>query len=169
MRTFLRTRNIYFALVAVYLLHGIVRFFTTPSSVLATHFGLDGSANGWMSSGAFLLFHLFMVAFTFGLRWFLAATARWQKGINIPEYHLLSETGKQAFVNFMEHHSWAFGSLMIGFFILFDIVIVLANTQSFARTSMVIGLIVTLFFLGSVAWWTIALLMAIQRIKKQNL
>lgn len=165
----MRTRNIFFALAAVYLLHGIVRFFTMPSNVLATHFGLDGNANGWMSSGAFLLFHLFMVTFIFGLRWFLSATARWQKGINIPEYHLLSEAGKQAFVHFMENHSWVFGSLMIVFFTLLDIVIVLANTQSFARTSMVIGLIVTVFFLGSVAWWTIALLMAIQRIKKQNL
>lgn len=165
----MRTRNIFWALVAVYLLHAIVRFFTTPSSVLATHFGLDGSANGWMSSGAFGLFHYVVVAFVLGMRWLLVATARRQKGINIPEYHRLSDAGKQTFAGFMENHSWIFGSLMIGFFMLLDIVIVLANTQSFARTSMVIGLIFTVFFLGTVGWWTIALLSAIQRIKKQNL
>ncbi len=166
----MRTRNTFWALVAVYLLHAIVRFFDMPSGILATHFGLDGSANGWMSSNSFLVFHCFMAVFIIGVRWFIAATARWQNGINMPSgYYELSISQKQAFVSTMEHHSWNFGCLIIGLFIAIDGLILLANTNVPPSLPLVLGLVLTMVFLGGMGWWTITLLSAIQRIKKQNL
>lgn len=162
-----KAKLVFISLTAFYVIHALIRWLgMTAGGRIATHFGTDGTPNDSMTGTGFAVFHVAMAAFIVGIRWFLAATARWQQGINIPEYHTLSNEQKQTFAGFMASHSWRFGCLMMGMFIAIDGMILWANAQAPANLPLVWGLVLTFMFLLGTGWWIIRLLTEIQSIKK---
>ncbi|MCU0424011.1 MAG: hypothetical protein MUF71_00160 [Candidatus Kapabacteria bacterium] len=164
-RTLTRAKIVFIALIALYWLQALV--VAGADTPIATHFGLDGRANDWMSSGGFLMFHCWMTALILAVRWFIAASARWQQGINIPEYRTFSDTQKHLFAGFMDVHSWSFGCLLAGMFLAIDGLILLANTRVPASLPLVFGLLLTMVFLGGMGWWTLRIFTEVKNIAQK--
>lgn len=160
---------VFIVLTAFYVIHALVRWLSEFEGRIATHFSTDGMPNDSMTGTGFALFHLAMALFITGIRWFIAASAQWQQGINMPSgYYEFSMPQKQVFMSFMEDHSWKFGCLLMGMLIAIDGLIIWANAQTPANLPLVMGLMLTFIFLGGIGWWIVSLLLAIQRIVKQN-
>jgi hypothetical protein len=169
LRTISKTKLAFIILTAFYILHAVVRWLNTYTGRIATHFSTDGTPNDSMTGIGFALFHIVMAAFLIGIRWFIAASARGQQGVKLPSgYYEWSISEKQAFIGFIEEHSWKFGCLLMGMFIAIDGLIFWANAQTPANLPLVIGLMLTLVFLGGMGWWIIRMLSEVQRIKKQE-
>lgn len=168
-RALRNAKVVFIVFTAFYVIHALVRWLSVSAGRIATHFSTDGTPNDSMTGTGFALFHLAMAVFITGIRWFIAASAQWQQGINIPSgYYEFSMPQKQAFISFMEEHSWKFGYLLIGMLIAIDGLIIWANAQAPANLPLVMGLVLTFMFLGGIGWWIVSLLLAIQRIVKQN-
>lgn len=163
-----QAQYLFFALIIVYVLYAAVRLAQMPEG-MATHFGLDGRANGWMNRSAFLVFTLAMAAFAVGLRWLLVFTARMQKGINIPGYHMLSVEEKVEFATVMEQKSWVFGCLFISFFISVNVLIFSTNSDGSERLAAIPAIFITVVYVGAMLWWSLTLVSSVQRLRKKGL
>lgn len=161
-----KAKIVFISLTALYVVHALFRWLSMAQGRIATHFSTDGTPNDSMTGTGFALFHVAMAAFIVGIRWFLAASARWQQGINIPEYHTFTGEQKQVFAGFMALHSWSFGCLLVGMFLMIDGLIIWSNVQTPPNLPLVIGLVLTFVFLGGMGWWIIRLLTEVQSIKK---
>jgi uncharacterized membrane protein len=163
-----QAQYLFFALIVAYVLYAAVRLVQMPE-VMATHFGFDGRANGWMSGSTFLVFTLAMSALAVGLRWFLVFAARMQKGINIPGYQELSAEEKTEFATVMEQQSWVFGCLFISFLFAVNVIIFSTNSSGSERLSAIPALVITVVFVGAMLWWSLTLVSSIQRLRKKGL
>lgn len=163
-----QAQYLFFALITGYVLYAAVRLVQMPET-MATHFGFDGRANGWMSRNAFLVFTLAMLALTVGVRWFLVFAARMQKGINIPGYHELSTEGKTEFAIVMEQKSWVFGCFFISFLFAMNVMIFSTNSANSQRLDAIPLLLITVVFIGATLWWSLTLVFSVQRLRKKGL
>jgi uncharacterized membrane protein len=105
---------------------------------IATHFGLDGQANGWMTRTAHVRF---MLGFGLGLPLFMLAlsaiiTRLGGAGLNIPnrDYWLAPERRAQTLAFAQRKMVW-FASLLVGFFAIINHLTVSANTRAPAALS----------------------------------
>jgi uncharacterized membrane protein len=133
---------------------------------IAIHWDMNGNVNGWESKGNYLTQHFLIIVFIVSLRWVLISVAQWQNGINIFQYHIWSQAGKEAFVRFMERHSWLIASLLLGAFLAVDILVFRANSIAQTEINSIIEPALIVLVLAGLVWWSVALLVEIQRIKK---
>lgn len=161
-------KRTFFVLVAAYLLYVAARIWQMPE-VMATHFGIDGRADGWMSRSSFLVVSVALAALAVGMRWFIGFTGRLQKGINIPGYNELSAEGKTVFAEVMQHKSWLFGCLFIGFLFVINMLTISTNQMASGRLAVLPVLLLTVVFLAAILWWVLTLVSTVQRLRKQGL
>ncbi|MEA3209942.1 MAG: hypothetical protein QOE70_2999 [Chthoniobacter sp.] len=127
---------------------------------VATHFGLHGEPNGWMSRGGYVQF---TIAFGLGLPGFLLLIfalirAANGKGLNIPNReHWLAPERREETLSFMGRHGAWLACLMVGFFAGLHHLIIVANVSSPpSLPNAQLGLMVSAF-LGAVAIWVVVL------------
>ncbi len=125
---------------------------------LATHFGEDGEANGWMTRAGHVRF---ILGFGLGVPLFILAVSAMVarlggKGLNIPnrDYWLAPERRAQTLA-FMQRRLVWFACLLVLFFALINHLILSANTQTPVRLSPALFWPSIALFLGAMVVWTV--------------
>jgi len=149
-------RNCVLALGAVAFVGSMVLGALILPERVASHFGLYGQANGWMSKEADLLFlggvgiglPLFIVGLTYVTRFFPDSM------FNLPhkEYWLAPERRQQT-VNFIFQHSLWMAGLMQLFLSWVNFLTIMANKGPSARLPMAAFVIGFVAFLIAIGFW----------------
>jgi hypothetical protein len=66
----------------------------------------------------------------------------------------------------MERHSWLIASLLLGAFFAVDILVLRANSIEQTEINSIVEPALIVLVLAGLVWWSVALLVEIQRIKK---
>jgi uncharacterized membrane protein len=128
---------------------------------VATHFGTDGAANGWMTRAGHVQFTLAMgtalPAFILAIFAFIRHSAGW--GLNIPhkDYWLAPERKEQTFAFIRRQGIW-FAAILIGFFTAIHHAILAANTHTPPALSLAdVGWFGSAYLVAMIAWIAIFL------------
>lgn len=128
---------------------------------VASHFGGDGLANGYMSRDGY---RLFMLLFTVGLPLLMVAVvgglpARFPKWSNLPHKdHWFAPERRDDSLAFLRRHAYWFGTLLVFFMTAIHTLIIQANAQTPPRLAEGPFLGMMAVFLGGLAVWIVALL-----------
>jgi uncharacterized membrane protein len=127
---------------------------------VASHFGVSGQANGWMSRSAYLMF---MAAVGFGLPLFITAlsvTTRFVPDalVNLPhkDYWLAPERRAATF-GYLGRHSLWLAAMMVVFLTGLNLLTVLANRPPSPHLSNTLVWALAGAFLAGTALWAVAL------------
>jgi len=136
-----------------------------PQTV-ASHFGVGGAANGYMSRDGY---QIFMLLFTLGLPALMVVVigqlpARYTKLSNLPhkDYWFAPER-KAGSLAFLRQHAYWFGSLMVFFAAALHALVLEANAQMPPRLAEIPFFIMMAVFLAGLSVWVVLLL---RRFKK---
>ena len=130
-----------------------------PETV-ATHFGIDGEANGWMTRGGYLLF---MLSFMFGVSSFVSLVVgtlprKFPQWTNVPngQYWLAAERRDES-LNFLSAHGKRLGCLILMMMLGMHYTVLIANhLRSPALPASTFSSIIIGFALALV-WWIVRL------------
>jgi hypothetical protein len=149
-------------LICLNVFAGVFIFYTSqylPDKV-ATHFGIDGRADGWMSHKGYLLF---MISFMVGVSGFVSFVvgtlpSKFPKWTNIPnrDYWLAPERRDES-ARFLSAHGKRLGYLIVMMMLGMHYTILLANHR---QPPMLPGSIVSSIILGfalALLWWIVRL------------
>jgi uncharacterized membrane protein len=130
-----------------------------PETV-ATHFGIDGEANGWMTRGGYLLF---MLSFMLGVSSFVSLVVgtlprKFPQWTNVPnrQYWLAAERRDES-LNFLSAHGKRLGCLILMMMIGMHYTVLIANhlrpptLPASTFSSIIIG------FALALVWWIVRL------------
>lgn len=140
-------------------------FAVLPDRV-AIHFGPGGIANGWASRyvNAILMsgMHIFLFcSFWFAPRFMLVVSPRW---INIPhKEYWLAPANQQRTLRIIENFMWRFGTVMLLFFLIMNLLILQANLAETVKLNMQIYFPTMGAFFAYTIWWTIGFFMAFRK------
>ena len=128
--------------------------------IVATHFGVDGEANGWMTRGGYLLF---MLSFMLGVSSFVSLVVgmlprKFPQWTNVPnrQYWLAAERCEES-LNFLSAHGKRLGCLILMMMLGMHYTVLIANhlrpptLPASTFSSIIIG------FALALVWWIVRL------------
>jgi len=134
-----------------------------PQTV-ASHFGGNNLANGWMSRDGYVLF---MLCFSLGVPLFMVLTIGWlprfmPRLVNLPnrDYWLSEERRDEALAYLLEH-AYRMGSVTLLFMLGLHLLVLDANQAHPARLAgglLILLILLMLLFFAALGVWTLALL-----------
>ncbi len=131
-----------------------------PENV-ASHFGVGGAANGYMSRDGY---QIFMLLFTIGLPAFMVTVigslpARYTKWSNLPhkDYWFAPEQRADSLAYLRQHAYW-FGSLMVFFAAALHALVLDANARTPPHLAEVPFFVMMAVFLAGLSVWIVLLL-----------
>jgi Domain of unknown function (DUF1648) len=136
-----------------------------PQTV-ASHFGANGRANGWMSRDGYVLF---MLCFSLGVPLFMVLTIGWlprvmPRLINLPnrDYWLSGERRDEA-LGYLLAHAYRLGSVTLLFMLGLHLLVLDANTVQPPRLAGGLLVLLMVLLFAALGLWTLALLRRFRR------
>jgi uncharacterized membrane protein len=149
-----------FICLAVFAIVFVVYTGSYLPETVATHFGVDGEANGWMTRGGYLLF---MLSFMFGVSSFVSLVVgtlprKFPQWTNVPngQYWLAAERRDES-LNFLSAHGKRLGCLILMMMLGMHYTVLIANhlrppaLPASTFSSIIIG------FALALVWWIVRL------------
>jgi uncharacterized membrane protein len=142
----------------VFFIGQIAYFYPQLPETVATHFGLNGEADGWSSKQGWLIFQIILLfgisILTFGLTTFIEKTD--DQFINLPNknYWLATERRSETFAYFRQQFEW----LGVALFVLLNIITLDTVTATLGRNQTLSNFFFFYFFgfIGFILIWTFA-------------